>query len=139
MPVVVADAALDVVVVEALLGEVVTAVSVGEVDVTKMVVAGRTAPLLVVGCCVITDVTTAAAGGVVVGVTGATAGGGADDVEVGVADELEIDDGVDDGVDEIEGVAGCMVVVEDGIEVEVKKVEVCVTTAVEVTAKTVTC
>lgn len=135
-----ADAALDVVLVEALFDGVVTAASVEgvEIDVTTMTVGESTAPLVVIGCCVVIDVTTATACGVVVGVTGATVGGGADDMEVGVADELEIDDGVDDGVDEVEGVAGCMNTVEDGTEVRVKTVEVCVTTAVEVVAETVT-
>lgn len=136
-----ADAALDVVLVEALFDEVVTAAPVEElveVDVTKMIGAESTAPLVVIGCCVVKDVTKATAGGVVVGVTGATVGGGADDMEVGVADELEIDDGVDDGVDEVEGVADCMNIVEDGTEVRVKTVENCVTTAVEAAAETVT-
>lgn len=39
---------------------------------------------------------------------------------------------MDDEVDEVVGVAGCTVVVEGAIEVDVKKVEICVTTAVEV-------
>lgn len=129
-PVVVAAAALDVVEVEVSRDEVVTALvgTIAVVDVTKMVVAGSTAPLLVVGCCVITEVMIAGDAEAVVGVTAAGIVVGTDDV-VGCGDE-ELN--VDDEVDEVVSVAGCTVVVEGGIEVDVIKVEICVTTAVEV-------
>ena len=136
--VVVAAAALDVVDVEATRDEVVTAVLAGmitEVDVMKMVAAGCTEPSLVVGCSVTTDVTIAAVSEAVVGVAAAAIiVVGTDDVE-GCGEEELI---TGDGVDETEVVTDCRVVVEGGIDVEVRKVETCVTTAVEVTAEAAT-
>lgn len=97
-----------------------------------MVVAGSTAPLLVVGSCVTTEVMTAAVCETVVGVTAGAIVVGTDDVEGCGGGGEEVD--TDDEVDEVETVTGCTVLVEGGIEVDEKKVEICVTMAVEAAA-----